>query len=272
MLRGIWGGGWRGEKVIATDALSIILRAAVSPRNQTHAPPYGDGTRHGSGARQGSASNPPLKMSKFKRDLKNDTIPNKTTRGKEIADASAGNAGIGNVTAELATFTTANGTLAQAASDLAVAQAAVTKLVTDQTTAEAAWNSAFELYLQRVEGNTKGDKALMSTTTVPTYDPGVSGPAAAIAQVQALSVTIGDTLHTLDLSWNAVRPKPRLYLVFMCEGTYDPTKMLQIGTPSASSFTATGLLPGHTYWFQVCAVSTGNHQGPLSDPATGMAV
>jgi len=47
---------------------------------------------------------------------------------------------------------------------------------------------------------------------------------------------------------------------------------VQIGTPTSSSFTATNLLPGHTYWFQVCAVGTGDRRGPLSDPAMGMAV
>jgi len=235
-------------------------------------PSYGDGTRYGSGARYGSAPNPRNKMSKFKRELKDDTIPNKTTEGQKIIDASAGNASIGDVTVELAAFTAKNGALAQNASDLATAQAEVTRLVTQQDNIEPEWNADYEAYLLKIESNTKGSKVLMATLPVPTYEPGATTPAAAPSKVANLSATIGDMPRELDLAWNANLPKPLLYLLRMCEGAYNPAAMVQIGMPSASKFTAPNLLAGHTYWFEVCAVGTGNQQGPWSDPATGMAV
>jgi hypothetical protein len=211
-------------------------------------------------------------MSKLKRDLKTDKIPNKITRGTEIVTACTGNAALGDITAELAGFATANGSLGTTAGALATTQALATSQAGQQTTDNGVWDAKFEILCLKIEGNTEGNKIPMATSTIPTYDPGVSGPAAPAAQVLALSTSIGDVLHTLDLHWNAQHPKPLLYLVFMCEGTFNPAAMVQIGTPSSSSFTATNLLPGHTYWFQVCAVGTGDRKGPLSDPAMGMAV
>ena len=211
-------------------------------------------------------------MSKLKRDLKNDTIPNKTTRGAEITTACTANASIGTVTPELTAFSTANGALTTTASQLAAAQAAVTALVNLQAANEKTWDATFESLLVKIEGNTNGDKLKMGTTTVATYDPGVSTPTPAVVQVLSLSVTNGDMPHELDLSWNAQRPRPQIYMVRMCMGTYDQSKMVQIGTPTASQFTATNLTPGQVYWFEVCAVGTGNHQGPWSDPAMGTAI
>lgn len=211
-------------------------------------------------------------MSKLKRDLKSDPIPNKTTRGNEIFAACTGNVPLGTLTTELAAFGTANNNLKTTAAALAAAQATATSLVDQQAVQEKAWDAAFETLCLKLEANTHGDKIPLATTTLATYDPGISSPAPPAVQVLSLSVTIGDAAHTLDLQWNAQRPKPNVYLVFMCEGTFNPASMVQIGTPSSSSFTATGLLAGHTYWFQVCAVGTGDRRGPLSDPAMGMAV
>lgn len=58
----------------------------------------------------------------------------------------------------------------------------------------------------------------------------------------------------------------------MCEGTYNQANIVQVGTPSGSIFTVENLIAGHTYWFEVAAVGSGNQQGPWSDPATGMAM
>ena len=235
-------------------------------------PAYGDGTRYGSGAKYGSAPNPHNKMSKFKRDLKTDTIPNKTTEGQKIIDASASNADIGDVTAELAAFTASNGALAETASDIAKAQAEVTRLVAQQATDEPKWNADYEAYLLKIESSSMGSKILMATLPVPIYDPGAAPAVGAPVKVANLSVTIGDVPHELDVAWNPNVPKPLLYLLRMCEGTYNPAAMVQVGMPSGSKFTVPNLLAGHTYWFEVCAVGTGNQQGPWSDPATGMAV
>ncbi len=233
---------------------------------------YGDGTRYGSGARYDESSKRKTKMSKFKRDLKNDPIPNKTTRGEEIIAACTGNADLGTLTAELTAFTTSNGALKTTASDLAAAQAAVTTLAAQQATDEDTWNTDYEGLLAKMESNTKGEKVKMATTTVPTYEPGAAPPAGPPAKVTNLSMTIGDMPKELDFQWDNQRPKPRLFLVRICEGTYNQANMQVIGMPSGSKFTATNLLSGHTYWGEVAAVGSGNQQGPWSDPATGMAM
>ena len=210
-------------------------------------------------------------MSKLRRNLKQDTIPNKTTRGAEIIAACTGNADIGTVTAELAAFGTANGGLGTAAGALTSAQAAVTTAVTNQGTAEQAWDASYEALCLKLEGNTTGDKAKLSTTTIPTYEPSAASPTLVPAKVLALSATTGDAPHEIDLQWNALRnPKPNIYLLRMCDDPYDQSRMVQIGTPSGSKFTAKNVTPGKK-WFEACAVYTGDQHGPWSDPATGTA-
>ena len=61
----------------------------------------------------------------------------------------------------------------------------------------------------------------------------------------------------------------------MCAGTatgFNAADMAEIGTPSGSRFEKGGLTAGTYYWFQVCAVGTGDQRGPWSDPAVAMAV
>lgn len=233
-----------------------------------------DGTAtYDSGARYDEPASPRTKMSKLKRDLKRDPIPNKTTRGTEIVTACTGNAAIGAVSTELTAFTTANNSLKTAATTLATAQAAVTSAVTGQDSSEQTWNATFETLCLKLEGNTTGDKAKLSTTTIPTYEPGAGAPTPGVAQVTGLSVSIGDMPHELDLQWNAMRnPRAKVFLVRRCTGIYDPASLVQIGTPSASKFTAKALVPGTVYWFDVIAVFANEEQGPPSDPATGRAV
>ena len=211
-------------------------------------------------------------MSKFKRDLKQAAIPNKTTRGAEITTACTGNAALGTVSTELAAFTAANTALTGVAGQIAATQAALTALVTQQAGAEKTWDTSFENLLKKIESNTQGDAVKMGSTTVATYEPGASTPAPALGQVQNLSVTNGDMPHELDLHWNAANPRPLLYPVRMCEDPYDQSKMAQIGTPSASKFTAKNLTAGKKYWFEVAATGTGDQTGPWSDPATGTAI
>jgi hypothetical protein len=218
-------------------------------------------------------------MSKFKRDLKNDPIDTKTTRGQEIIDACNdpdNAADLGTIGPQLTAFTTANGELKGDASAMAQAVSAIAGIVTKQTGDEQTWNQDFEALLQIIESNTKNKKEKMVKTTVPTYEPGAgSAPApGALAQVTGLSATHGDAPDEIDLQWNGMsgqKPKPRLFLVRMCADPYNQANMVQIGTPSASSFKAKNLTPGKK-WFEVCAVYSGDQQGPWSDPATGTAI
>jgi hypothetical protein len=211
-------------------------------------------------------------MSKLRRDLKSDTIPNKTTRGAQIITACAGNTDIGDVTAPLTAFTAANTGLAQAAANLQAAQAEVARLVGVQGAAETTWNTTHENLLVAIENNTGGNAAKMGTTTVDTYDPGRGAPAAPPAQPTSVAVTLGDLPGELEVTWNAGRPRPRLYIVRMCEDPYAPDKMQQVGMPSGSRFVKDGLTAGKKYWFDVTAVGSGGQQGPPSDPAQGMAM
>lgn len=71
---------------------------------------------------------------------------------------------------------------------------------------------------------------------------------------------------------SVLRSAGRIYLFRMCEDPCDQAKMAQIGTPSASQFTAKNRTAGKRYWFEVAAVGPSKHSGPWSDPATGTAI
>lgn len=210
-------------------------------------------------------------MSKFRRDLKKAPIPNKTTRGTEIIAACTGNAAIGDVAAPLAAFVAANGSLGTTAGQIATANAALTTLITHQGSDSRAWDVALETLLAAVESNTKGATEPMQTTTVATFEPGAGTPASAIGQVQNLHTSMGDMPHEQDLQWDANRPRPNVYILQMCDDPYDESRMVQIGTPSGSKFTAKNLTPGKK-WFRAAAVGTGDQHGPWSDPATGTVI
>ena len=211
-------------------------------------------------------------MSKLRRDLKDDTIPNKTTRGDQIIAACTGNAALGTITDDLAAFTTANTEAKSAYNTAKTARTDAEQLTGVQNDAEAAWDAAFEQLLVKLESNTKGDKTKLGTTTIATFEPGSAPALGAPAQVANVAVTLGDDAGELEVTWNANRPRPRLYVVRMGEDPLNEGTMQQVGMPSGSRFVKGGLTAGKKYWFQVAAVGSGSQQGPWSDPASGMAV
>ena len=58
--------------------------------------------------------------------------------------------------------------LGAAVGALATAHAAVDTAIINQDTAEQAWDAAFEALCIKLESNTPGDKAKLTTTTIPT--------------------------------------------------------------------------------------------------------
>lgn len=211
-------------------------------------------------------------MSKLKRDLKEEDIPRKVMRGEEIITACTGNAAIGTVATALTAFTTANTKLGADAGLAIAAQAEATRLVGIQNNSETAWNTAYETLLGTVEANTQGDRDKMRTTTVETYEPGRQAALGPPTKVLNVAVTLGDQPGEQEVTWDGNRPKPAIYKVRMCEDPFVEATMQEVGTPTGSRFVKGGLTAGKKYWWQVCAVGSGNQCGPWSDPATGMAI
>lgn len=210
-------------------------------------------------------------MSKLKRDLKEEPIPDKAMRGAQIIAACTGNANIGSVTTELAAFGTANTKLETDYNAAQVAASHAQQLTSVQNDSDADWNEAFETLLLAIEKNTKGDKMKLETTTIATFEPGRAPALGAPAKVGNVAVTLGDLPHEQEISWDGLQPRPQMYLVSMCEDPYDATKLVQVGMVTGSRFVKTNQTPGKAYWFVVTAVGSGGRQGPPSDPAQGMA-
>jgi hypothetical protein len=212
-------------------------------------------------------------MSKLRRDLKDAPIERKVMRAAEIIAACApANTAIGNVTAELADFTTKNTKLEGDFGISNTAQSEATRLVGVTAESNGDWDLSFEGLLVKVESNTHGDKDPMRTITVDTYEPGRGTPRGTPDQVANVAVTDGDTEHEQEITWNGLRPKPLMgYKVRMCEAPYEESKMVEVGEASGSRFVKGGQTGGKTYCWQVCAVGSGGVRGRWSDPAEGMA-
>ena len=210
-------------------------------------------------------------MSKLKRDLKTEPIPDKAMRGAQIITACTGNSNIGTVTTELTAFTTANTKLETDYNAAQAAAAHAIQLTTVQNDSDADWNAKLESLALVLERNTGGDKMKLETTTIDTFEPGRAPAVGAPAKVDNVKVTLGDMPHELEVTWDGLQPRPQMYLVKMCEDPYDATKLAQVGMVTGSRLVKGGLTGGKTYWFVIVAVGTGGRQGPPSDPATGMA-
>jgi hypothetical protein len=100
----------------------------------------------------------------------------------------------------------------------------------------------------------------------------VRGPAAPVgipAQPANLVATMSDLPGCIDLMWDRVRGAST-YVVQICPDPLSEANWRQIGLPTKSSFTATGLTSGSRYWFRVAAIGAAG-QGPWSDQAMKMA-
>ena len=130
-------------------------------------------------------------MSKLKRDLKTEPIPDKAMRGAQIITACTGNSNIGTVTTELTAFTTANTKLETDYNAAQAAAAHAIQLTTVQNDSDADWNAKFESLALVLERNTGGDKMKLETTTIDTFEPGRAPAVGAPAKVGNVAVTLG---------------------------------------------------------------------------------
>lgn len=219
-----------------------------------------------------AASTEKRHMSKFKRDVKIQPVTGKTALGLQVEANCTGNTEIGTVTTELADFIAANTALEAKNTVANQKRQESIQATTELDNADADWNAKLEKFMAKVEGNTDHDKAKMETTGLPTYEPGNQSPSAPPAQVQNLQASTGDNPGQVDLQWNSMKPKPRLFETRYCKGlTLDETKMVPGESSTTSKVTQGGLESAADYLFQVRGVGTGATRGPWSDPAKGRA-
>ena len=212
---------------------------------------------------------------KLSRVLKLATIAQQLAATKPLTDALAANtAALGDTTAVSAELTAAAAELKTKSEDVTKAKGTLTAAVQLQALAVEKYKTKFEKVCSTCETNTENDAAKLALTGIPVIQQGGKPPAPPPGQVQNLHITTGDEEHELEPMWDGLKPKPRLFIVRMVEGTatsYDETKMVEVGRPTSSRFSVKNLKAGSYYWFQVCAVGSGDQQGPWSDPAVAMA-
>jgi hypothetical protein len=84
-----------------------------------------------------------------------------------------------------------------------------------------------------------------------------------------LVATMSDLPGSIDVMWDRVRGAST-YVVQICPDPLNEANWRQIGLPTKSAYTATGLNSGSRYWFRVAAIGAAG-QGPWSDQAMKMA-
>lgn len=213
-----------------------------------------------------------VKMSRVKRDMKTGPIPTKVQAARQFAAKCVENAAdLGDTVAESAAVVSAAESLETKYNTAQESRQTATDNTNIQNNAESALDTKVEDLMRKVESNTKGDKNKLIKTGLGVVEPGTGGPQGAPAQVANVRITQGDNPGELEISWNGLKPRPRLYLVRMCEAPYDQSKMQVIGMPSGSRYVKDGLTSGKEYWFEICGVGSGDQQGPWSGPENGRA-
>ncbi len=208
-------------------------------------------------------------MARIKRDLKKKSVIDKTSQSGQIAKACEGNAQIGDVSDQLASFVGASTALEKAYQDAEIARDSAKQLTTVLNNAESAWNAAFETLCSAIEGATEGNAQKIMSSSLKVYERGHKPALGRPSAPQNLAAKIGSFDGTVNLTWEKVHGR----LVFVVQfKTFDggEDSWRQVGMPTACKFTVKGLESGKKYWFRVAAIGTAG-QSPWSDPALCMA-
>lgn len=213
---------------------------------------------------------------KLSRQLKLATIAQQIAATKPLTDALAANVpALGDTTAVSGELTSATAALKTTSEAAATAKDVYSNAIRAQNAAQENYKVKLEKVFTTCETNTENDVDKLALTGIEVIPQGRKPAVGIPAQVLNVQVTRGDEPGELEPMWDGQNPKPRLYIVRMVEGTatsFDESKMVEVGRPTASKLSVKNLKAGSYYWFQVAAVGTGDKQGPWSDPAVMMAV
>ncbi len=105
-----------------------------------------------------------------------------------------------------------------------------------------------------VQTASQGDIAIILSSGMQVADK--IGPPEELETPGDLHCLHTDKSGEAPMRWRPVR-KTRTYFLEMSQSPDDPSSWKPIGSCTTASFTATGLLPGESYWFRVAA------SGPL---------
>jgi hypothetical protein len=150
-------------------------------------------------------------------------------------------------------------------------QRAADQTAQERTSAKNDKRSVLEALLKAradyVENTSGGDETKILSASFGTRAP--ASPVGIPAQPTNFVATMSDLPGCIDLMWDRVRGAST-YVVQICPDPLSDTSWRQIGLPTKSSFTATGLTAGSKYWFRVAAIGAAG-QGPWSDQSMKMA-
>ncbi len=132
---------------------------------------------------------------------------------------------------------------------------------------EAAFDSVLTQESNYVDTASGGDPAKIQSAGMQVQAG--KQPPAPMPKVEDLSATGGDLTGECDLNHKPVKNK-KSYIVQVSPDPITSTSWTQVGLPTKSTFTVTGLNSGDKYWFRVAAVGSLG-AGPWSDPATARA-
>lgn len=210
------------------------------------------------------------RMGNLSRDIKKLAYAQKIIELKKFVQKCQESTVIGDVAALIAPVSSAITKFETDVENTGKAKSAWSNMAAVQQVSENDLDTKTEKLMATIDLNTDGDPVKLGTTGLAVVTKGGKPANPPPAQVVNLNVSGGDNPGEQDLQWDPQsNPKPRLYKARYCVGAYDPTKMVDGGTATASKMTIPGLQSGAEHWFEVCAVGTGGQQGPWSDPAKG---
>jgi fibronectin type III domain protein len=207
-------------------------------------------------------------MSKVKLNMRNQSVPEKVARGREIIAALTENPDFPTPTPTIATLTAVTNDLATAFQEQEVAKQQAATKTAAKNEKEDIFDRTFSQSAAYVESVAGDNQTLIRSAGMATRSVAVSSAGKASTPV-SLNTTNGDADGEVDLSWEPVSGA-KSYVIEISNDPPTDKSWTHAGVSTKSSWTASRLTSGTRYWFRVAAVGTGGQSG-WSDPATKIA-
>jgi hypothetical protein len=204
---------------------------------------------------------------RIKLNLRNQSVPVKVAKGRQIVNAMTNNTSFATPHPGLTEVTAALDELENAFAQVQAARAEVTTRVASQDNAEAKVDQLLTQLAGYVESVAGRNETIITSAGMETKS--VRSAPSLPAAPQGASASAGDHDGEIILSWNPVA-NARSYIV---ESSLDPANVASwthVGISTSASKVVSNLKSGTRYWFRVAAVSAGGQSG-WSEHATKVA-
>lgn len=228
-------------------------------------PNWDDGTRYDSGARYDDPTPQPSnhKMAQITTNISGLTVPQKITKGADVAAKQLNNPLIPGNGPTLAAFSAAQSALLAAQTTMTEARESLRQATVARDQAEAAWDGKITLLADFTQTATGGSENGILSGGFGVRPP--AGPIKPLTAPENLKVATNGAPGVSKLRWTPV-PGAASYLVQCCADPITPAGWRQVDAGTKTNIEIPGAVPGEVCWFRVAAIGAAG-DGPWCLPA-----